>query len=259
MPRVATQAVGGAVLKFPYSYEAMGQILEIVRGAGGTVSNDYFPQLDEGGGREAFRRARIKRMALWRYLSILFTLRDRHDDLRNETATQDRCESLRRTAKLSSRLAEMLESDAHLRAALMRQLDEDENADPLAEFIRLLPRINKAATDEADRIEGSNTHLNALMPPIKPPPKSNSRYAATKDAEFFRGLRSAFKKFFDQEPTILQDADDAGEPYGPFVAFVMAVKRAAGEPITASAVKQADYRSSERKRDSLKKTDDPVP
>ncbi|GGD93568.1 hypothetical protein GCM10011390_10400 [Aureimonas endophytica] len=232
---------------FRYDFFEMGRILDIVRDAGGNVPVDFYPVYAPDFLGDRYGIARERRIALYQACSWAFTFRDAHSDWWDDRRAKAKYDRLAEIGELAEKLAGLLmKNDGEARSALSRhfpRLGAGVSAYDAVDAIRALP---EAVEKERRRLCDAGLHD---MAPLNLLPSENGRNRddpGTAGGSFIIALGDAFREFFG-EPKIMTSED--GEPEGPFVAFVQAVRQSAGHPITASAVKQAWMRARRRSGD----------
>lgn len=240
-------------MAFQYDYASMGHVLDTVRGAGGKVSDDFYPILDPSFRGDPYRLAREQRSALGSAIANAFMWRDSFEELWGNRKAVRRHRDLETVAKLAERLvAVMGKDDDDLTRLLSDLFPAPGRGVTIGQGMAVLRGLPAAATAKRDQIEASGQLEAPLMdsfPRTSNEPGGWDNVETPSDA-FTVGMQDAFREFFG-EPTVHQDED--GEPCGPFVAFVQAVRRGEGSPVTTWAVKKAVDRLNGLGRDKAAK------
>lgn len=217
-------------------FNAIGQLLDEVRRAGGVIPARYYPEDDTP---EAYTAARKARDKLWRKISLAFTWEKLHPELTSEARQKNRPEVAKRIKGQARRLSESLQEDSTLTDLMAMEM----GLSPLTgvgmrDFAQFLKALEKAAGKMAKGPSRSEALLTLSM---------------TAQVQLIQGLAEAYSasdEGLDADPKqgIVRKGNESRElikMQGPFVSFVrcayaLAKKPALNEAALCKALQRAE-------------------
>jgi hypothetical protein len=223
-------------------YQAVGRILRRVAEAGLAIPSEFDP---------TSALSRDWRLELSKAISWAVTLREVQPEWTNDARSRQRYEKLGKIRQAASSIAEALQDEDVLVSALSSHFvatPQWGKPDAYPEFHSLISGIRHlqfAAEKERNSLRKSGLHQKAPLSPA-----AEIDVLKTPGAAFIRQLGNAYQKSFGTAPDISYSS--IREASGPFVAFVEAVSKELGEPMSPEAIRKAWERANSSDKASQK-------